>query len=100
MVLAFSSMMAVRYCLAAERDGKDGFPLAAAMEWRKAAELLGPNAHASDRCWREWERIMHLPRRLAGSIGAFNATPCASPRPTARTIAAVSTPHNIPLAAA
>jgi hypothetical protein len=68
MAVAFSSAIAVRYCLAAERDEKNGFPLTAAMEWRKAAELLTLVPLAADRCWRKWERIMRLPRRLAGPI--------------------------------
>jgi hypothetical protein len=35
-----NSAIAVRYCLAAQRNEKHGFPLTAAMEWRRAAELL------------------------------------------------------------
>jgi hypothetical protein len=55
------------YCSrAARRDERNGFPHTAAMEWRNAAELLTPNTRAVEYCWREWERIMHLPRRLAG----------------------------------
>lgn len=65
---AFRSAVAMRYCLAAQRDEKDGFPFTAALEWRKAAELLGPITPMSGRCWLEWERIMHLPRHLAGPI--------------------------------
>jgi hypothetical protein len=72
LIVAFSSAIAMRYCLAAERDEKNGFPLTAAMEWRKAAELLGPITPMSDRCWLEWERIMHLPRHLAGPICCGN----------------------------
>jgi hypothetical protein len=67
-VVAFSSAIAMRYCLAAQRDEKKGFPFTAAVEWRKAAELLVPITRMSDRCWLEWERIMRLPRHLAGSI--------------------------------
>jgi hypothetical protein len=62
-------IIAVRFGLAAQRDEQNGFPLTAAMEWRKAAELSDPIAPLTDRCWREWERIMRLPRRQAGPIG-------------------------------
>jgi len=51
---------------AAQRDERDGLPYTAAMKWRNAAELFAPNTQAVEYCWREWERIMHLPRRLAG----------------------------------
>jgi hypothetical protein len=53
---------------AAERDEKNGFPFTAAMEWRKAADLFSPTPRVSDRCWQEWERIMHLPRCFARPI--------------------------------
>ena len=66
MVATFSFGMAVRWCLVAERDEENGFPLTAAMEWRKAAELFGSGTPIADHCWREWERIMRLPRHLAG----------------------------------
>ncbi len=69
MIAAFSSAIAMRYCLGAQRDEKNGFPFTAAMGWRKAAELLAPITSMSDRCWLEWERIMRLPRYLAGPIG-------------------------------
>jgi hypothetical protein len=68
LTVAFNSSIAVRRCLAAQRNEKQGFPLAAAMEWRRAAELLTMIPLAANRCWREWERIMRLPRRLAGPI--------------------------------
>ena len=51
---------------AAQRDERDGLPYTAAMKWRNAAELFAPNSQAVEYCWREWERIMHLPRKLAG----------------------------------
>ena len=51
---------------AAQRDERDGLPYSAAMKWRNAAELFSPDTQAVEYCWREWERIMHLPRRLAG----------------------------------
>jgi hypothetical protein len=53
---------------AAHRDERDGFIYAAAMEWRHAAELFDWNTSAADYFWRRWERIMQLPRRLAGPI--------------------------------
>ena len=68
MTVALSSAIAMRYCLAAQRDEMSGFPFTAAGEWRKAAELLGPITPMSDRCWLQWERIMRLPRHLAGPI--------------------------------
>jgi hypothetical protein len=65
------------YGRAAQRDERNGFPYTAAMEWRKAAELSVPKARAAEYCWRQWERIMHLPRLLAGPVGA--AEPAAFP---------------------
>ena len=59
---------AVQYTHAARRDERKGFAYAAAMEWRHAAELFDPNTVPADYCWRQWERIIHLPRRLAGTI--------------------------------
>ena len=97
--VAFSSAIAVRYCLAAERDEQNGFPLTAAMEWRKAAELLAPITPICERCWREWERIMRLPRGLAGPIGAFCAVDYGSPTPETKADAAVVA-LGAPLAAA
>jgi len=68
LMVAFHSALAVRYCLAAQRDEVSGFPFTAAVEWRKAAELFGSITPMADRCWLEWERIMRLPRHLAGPI--------------------------------
>jgi hypothetical protein len=62
-------IIAVRFRWAARRDERKGFPLTAAMEWRKAAELCKPIALLADHCWREWERLMGLPRHLAAAIG-------------------------------
>jgi hypothetical protein len=59
---------ALHYRWAAQRDEKKGFPLTAAIEWREAAALFAPIAPLVERCWREWERIMRLPRRLAEPI--------------------------------
>jgi hypothetical protein len=53
------------YCHAALRDERFGFPCTAAMEWRTAAELFPPQGRLAEHCWREWERLMHLPRRCA-----------------------------------
>ena len=68
--VALSSTTAMRYCLAAQRDEKNGFPFTAATEWRKAAELLPLSTPMSERCWLEWERIMRLPRHLAIPAGS------------------------------
>lgn len=57
---------AFHYGRAAQRDERNGFPNTAAFEWRKAAELFASKTRAAEYCWRQWERIMHLPRRLAG----------------------------------
>lgn len=62
-------LLAYRYCGAAKRDEHNGFPFTAAMEWRKAAEMSSWITLLANRYWREWERIMHLPRRLAEPIG-------------------------------
>jgi hypothetical protein len=71
-VLALISgpMIGIAYCHAAQRDERDGYANTAALEWRRAAELMTPIPTAADRCWLQWERIMHLPRRLAGPICA------------------------------
>ena len=49
----------------AQREERNGFKYTAAMKWRSAAELFAPDTRAVEYCWHEWERIMHLPRRLA-----------------------------------
>ncbi len=72
LALAAGSTMAISYCLAAQQDEKNGFPLTAAMEWRRAAELFAPISLVSERCWREWERIVQLPRRFAVPIADSN----------------------------
>jgi hypothetical protein len=53
---------------AAQREERNGFTYTAAMKWRNAAELFAPDTRAVEYCWHEWERIMHLPRRLAGPV--------------------------------
>jgi hypothetical protein len=50
----------------ARREERNGFPYTAAMKWRDAAKLFAPDTRAVEYCWSEWERIMQLPRRLAG----------------------------------
>ena len=60
--------LALCYYQAAKRDENAGFPFTAAMEWRKAAELFRLFPIARQRCWRQWERIMNLPRRFATPI--------------------------------
>jgi hypothetical protein len=57
--------LAMRLRRRARKDEKDGFLFTAAMEWRMAAELCAPNRILAGWCWREWERIMHLPRQMA-----------------------------------
>jgi hypothetical protein len=59
---------AVHYACAAHGDERNDFPYAAATEWRKAAELFGSDTSVAEYCWRPWERIVQLPRRLAGPI--------------------------------
>ena len=54
---------------AAQRDERRGFRYTAAIEWRHAAELFAPSTMACEYCWRQWERIMLLPRRLAEPVG-------------------------------
>ncbi len=71
---------AFHYCRAAVRDEHNRFPYTAAVEWREAAELFGTETSAAEYCWRQWERIMQLPRRLAGPIGdASMVTSVAKP---------------------
>ena len=69
LVIITGPFLALRYNRAARRDENNGAPFTAAMEWRKAAELSSWNSLLADRYWREWERIMRLPRHLAGPIG-------------------------------
>jgi hypothetical protein len=63
-------LLAIAYSRAAQRDEKNGYAFTAALEWRKAAELMSPIPALADRCWTQWERVMHLPRRLAQPIPA------------------------------
>ena len=88
--------------LAAQQDEKNGFPFTAAMGWRKAAELFVLITSMFDLCWVEWERIMRLPRQLAGPISASNAEQSSSPtsdscdRGINGTVAAVLSSSNTP----
>jgi hypothetical protein len=50
----------------AQREERNGYKYTAAMKWRNAAELFAPDTRAVEYCWLQWERIMQLPRRLAG----------------------------------
>jgi hypothetical protein len=50
----------------AQREERNGFKYTAALKWRSAAELFASDTRAVEYCWCEWERIMQLPRRLAG----------------------------------
>src|SRR6266513_234473 len=73
------------YWRAAERDEKNGFPFTAATEWQQAAEYFGSIPLISDHCWREWERILRLPRHLAGPIVESNGlSPRIAPLRVAR----------------
>jgi hypothetical protein len=73
-------VLALHYRRAAQRDESHGFSIAAAMEWRRAAELSSWITPLANRYWREWERIMHLSRRLAMPLGIANAVPIAVPQ--------------------
>ena len=81
--VAADSLRGLSYVRAAEKDERDGFPFTAAWEWQRAAECLGWISIIADRCWREWERIVHLPRRLAGPIGESEMTPVFILQPVA-----------------
>lgn len=68
-------IFALRYCRVAQRDESHGFSFAAAMEWRRAAELSCWITPLANRYWREWERIMQLPCRLAAPMGVADVVP-------------------------
>jgi hypothetical protein len=70
---------ALQYGCAAERDERNALPYTAAMEWRKAAELLPFQTRAAEYCWRQWERIMQLPRRLAGPFDPSSTDAAQAP---------------------
>lgn len=73
-------ILALRYRRAAQWDESHGYSFAAAMEWRRAAELSFWITPLANRYWREWERVMHLSRRLAMPIGIADAVPIAVPQ--------------------
>jgi hypothetical protein len=75
-------VVAIAYCRAAQRDESSGYEFTAAMNWRRAAQLMASIPFASDLCWQQWERVMRLPRRLAVPIGAVAQQ--AQPRVLAR----------------
>jgi hypothetical protein len=56
------------YCRAAEDDERNGSPFTAASEWHRAAHCFASESVTADRCWREWERIMRIPRALANFV--------------------------------
>jgi hypothetical protein len=70
---------ALRYACAAQKDERDHFPYTAAMEWRQAAELFDAKTLFAEYCWRQWERIMRLPRRFAVPISDSHTTIVAAP---------------------
>jgi hypothetical protein len=78
LVKVVAPLQAFQYCRAAQHDEKNGFPFTAAMEWHKAADLFALAPPLADRCWQEWERIVRLPRRLAGPLGATADVPLVS----------------------
>jgi hypothetical protein len=45
-----------------------GFSYAAAMQWRKAAELFESDPWLSEACWQQWERVMNLSRVFASAL--------------------------------
>ena len=91
---------ALHYAWAAQRDERKGFPYTAAMEWRNAAELLSPGTRAAEYSWRQWERIMHLPRRLARPISVPAALTLAATSASATLSAIESASHQLSLATA
>lgn len=73
LLTAKSNERALTYCAAAVEDEQAGFVMTAALEWRRAAECFSWDTESADRCWSNWERLMHLPRALAHAIGASEA---------------------------
>jgi hypothetical protein len=58
----------LRYACAALRDERNGYQYTAAIQWRRAAELFVLNTAPEEYCWRQWERIMRVPRKFAVPI--------------------------------
>jgi len=73
-------------CCAAQQDEREGYVITAALEWRHAAELMASLPLFADRCWSQWERIMHLPRRLACALDLSNSQLKPAVQCLARTI--------------
>jgi hypothetical protein len=65
---AAATSQAIHCACAAHRDESKGFVYTAAIQWRRAADLFGLNTLAVEYCWRQWERIMRLPRKFAVPI--------------------------------
>lgn len=86
---------AVKYVRAAQKDELNRFPYTAATEWRQAGEVFGSNTLAGEYCWRQWERIMHLSRRLARPIGESRILECP-----AKSAVAIEPARNGPLVTA
>ena len=81
---------AFHYSRDAQSDEHDGFPYTAALEWRRAAESFASKTLAAEYCWRQWERIMRLPRRLAAPVGVSQAAALsAQPSSASREIGSV-----------
>lgn len=59
--------LAVEQHRAARTSERRGYPMTAAFQWRKTASLINDGDFV-ERCWCEWERLMHLPRRLSAAI--------------------------------
>ncbi len=80
---------AFQYGCAAERDERNGLPYTAAVEWRKAAELFPPDTRAAEYFWRQWERVMQLPRRLAYPVEDSPMTAPLELAPSLRPLTAI-----------
>jgi len=86
--VAVDSIRGCRYWRAAENDERNGFPFTAAVEWQRAAECFACSSLLADQCWRQWERIVHLPRELSRPIGEpeMLVVHCVAATPAARPI--------------
>lgn len=87
MMLAPGPAVAMVYCVRAMRDEMSGYRFTAAVEWRKAAELLATIPPVADHCWKQWERIINLPRRLAEPLSLLPQRPVGVPSPLPNSIA-------------
>jgi hypothetical protein len=59
---------ATEYHKRARKTEAEGLTYTAAMQLRKAAGLFDHEEWLAESCWREWERIMQLPRQLSPPI--------------------------------